>query len=204
MYKIKEVIVVEGKYDKIKLSQIFDTSIICVDGFRIYNNEDIIKFLKKLSDTSGVIIFTDSDSAGFRIRNYIKNKLSGCNIKHAFIPDVYGKESRKEKPSKEGKLGVEGISNDIIIDSVKKCGATFLDDVKSDKNEDICLFKKFDLYSLGLYGQQNSKTLRDELLKELSLPSHMSSNMLLDVLNTMLKNKMITIEELLKKSSLIK
>ena len=199
MYKIKEVIVVEGKYDKIKLSQIFDTSIICVDGFRIYNNEDIIKFLKRLSQTSGIIIFTDSDSAGFRIRNYIKNKLSGCNVKHAFIPDVYGKESRKEKPSKEGKLGVEGIDDDIILDSVKKCGATFLDDIKSDENKDTPLLKKYDLYSLGLCGQQNSKALRDELLKELSLPSHMSSNMLLDVLNTMLCSKMITIEDILKK-----
>ncbi len=199
MYKIKEVIVVEGKYDKIKLSQIFDTSIICVDGFRIYNNENIINFLKKLSLANGVIIFTDSDSAGFRIRNYIKNKLAGLNVKHAFIPDVYGKESRKEKPSKEGKLGVEGIDDNIILDSVKKCGATFLDDIKNDENENITLLKKFDLYSLGLYGQQNSKALREDLLKELSLPNHMSANMLLDVLNTMLKSKMITIEEILKK-----
>ena len=199
MYKIKEVLVVEGKYDKIKLSQIFDTSIICVDGFRIYNNKNIINFLKKLSLTNGVIIFTDSDRAGFRIRNYIKNKLSGLNVKNAFIPDVYGKESRKEKPSKEGKLGVEGIDDNIILDSVKKCGATFLDDIKDEKNKKIKLLKKFDLYSLGLYGQQNSKALREDLLKELSLPNHMSSNMLLDVLNTMLCAKMITIEEILKK-----
>lgn len=200
MYKIKEVIVVEGKYDKIKLSQIFDTSIICVDGFRIYNNENIIEFLKKLSTTSGVIIFTDSDSAGFRIRNYIKNKLSGYEIKHAFIPDVYGKESRKAKPSKEGKLGVEGINDDIILEALKKCGATFVDEINKDsKNKEKPQLKKFDLYSLGLYGQQNSKILREKFLKELSLPEHMSSNMLLDVLNTMLDSDMITIEEILKK-----
>ena len=159
----------------------------------------IIEFLKKLSLTCGVIIFTDSDSAGFRIRSYKKNKLAGHPVKHAFIPDIYGKESRKDKPSKEGKLGVEGVSDEIIIDSVIKCGATFDDNPVKEENESVPLLKKFDLYTLGLYGQQNSREKREEFLKQINLPAHMSSNMLLDVLNTMLSSKMINLEELLEK-----
>ncbi len=194
MLNIKEVIVVEGKYDKIKLSQITDASIICTDGFQIYRNEEMISLLKKLSEECGVIIFTDSDSAGFRIRNYIKNKLAGCNIKHAYIPDFYGKEKRKSKPSKQGLLGVEGVPDEVIEESLLRCGATV-----KEKNEDILFTRltKADLFHLGLSGGKNSKEKRSMLLRRLQLPSQMSANTFLDVLNTMLINGIITEEDIL-------
>lgn len=190
MLHIKEVIVVEGKYDKIKLSQITDAAIICTDGFRIYHNNEMIFLLKKLSNECGVIIFTDSDSAGFRIRSFIKNKLSGCNIKHAYIPDICGKEKRKEKPSGQGLLGVEGVPDSVIEQALITCGATFTDrDFIENKN--MIPLSKADFFRLGLSGGKNSREKRTKLLEKLNLPKHMSSNMLLDVLNTMLMNGII-------------
>lgn len=188
MRKIKEVIVVEGKYDKIKLSRLFDTSILCVDGFQIYHNKEMIELLKRLAAANGVIIFTDSDSAGFRIRNFIKNKLAGFSVKHAFIPDIYGKESRKPHVSKEGKLGVEGVPDEVIIQSMKACGATFLDEPEQEvfHYEKIEPITKLTLFRLGLYGQENSKNRRGEFLHALALPQHLSPNMLVDILNTMI------------------
>ncbi len=185
MIRIKEAIIVEGKYDKIKLSQIVDTTIICSDGFRIYHNSQMFEFLKTLAQTTGVIILTDSDSAGFRIRNFIKNKLGAFSVKHAFIPDIYGKESRKEKASKEGKLGVEGMEDEVISHALVACGATFLE--KSEhKDKSAKQITKLDLYRLGFSGKKESKTKRTELLKKLSLPEKMSANMMVDVINTML------------------
>ena len=121
MLKIKEAIVVEGNYDKIKLSQLVDTTIVVTDGFMIFKNKDIMQMISALADKCGVIVFTDSDRAGFQIRNHIKNVLHGKNVKHAYIPDIKGKEKRKDKPSKEGFLGVEGISNEIILEALKDC-----------------------------------------------------------------------------------
>lgn len=197
MIKIKEVIVVEGKYDKIKLDGIFDTQIIYVDGFRIYKNEKMIELIKKFAKVNGVIILTDSDAAGFRIRNYIKNKLNGFLIKHAFIPDIFGKESRKDKPSKEGKLGVEGIDDNIIKESLKRAGATFIDEenVNTDKKP---VLTKVDLYNLGLSGTKDSAQKRKELLLKFNLPEHMSANMLLGVLNTMICYEIIDYKDLIK------
>ena len=185
MMKIKEAILVEGKYDKIKLSQIVDTSIICSDGFSIYKDKKMIELLKKISTSSGLIVLTDSDSAGFRIRNFIKNSLADFPVKHAFIPDVYGKESRKNKPSKEGKLGVEGIEETILKDALKHCGATVLGE-ETENTLPKRTLTKLDFYKKGFSGGTDSAKKRKELLLSFGLPEKMSSNMLLDVLNNFL------------------
>jgi len=178
MIKIKEAIVVEGNYDKIKLSQIVDTTIVVTDGFMIFKNKSIMNMIAKLADTCGVIVFTDSDRAGFQIRNHIKNSLHGKNIKHAYIPDIPGKEKRKDKPSKEGFLGVEGISDEIIINALKEC-ITPVDD-----NSHKRLITKSDLCILGLSGGNDSRQKRNVLLKKLGLPLRLSTNAMLQVLNT--------------------
>ncbi|MBR3932466.1 MAG: DUF4093 domain-containing protein [Clostridia bacterium] len=177
MIKIKEAIVVEGNYDKIKLSGIVDTTIVVTDGFMIFKNKSMINMIGKLADKCGVIVFTDSDRAGFQIRNYIKNSLHGKNIKHAYIPDIPGKEKRKDKPSKEGFLGVEGISDEVILNALKEC-ITPLDE-KNDKRK----ITKSDLCNLGLSGGSDSRLKRTLLLKKLHLPQRLSTNAMLDVLN---------------------
>lgn len=178
MLKIKEAIVVEGNYDKIKLSQIVDTTIVVTDGFMIFKNKPMINMIGKLADKCGVIVFTDSDRAGFQIRNYIKNYLHGKNIKHAYIPDIPGKEKRKDKPSKEGFLGVEGISDEVILNALKEC-ITPLEEKLSDKK-----ITKSDLCMLGLSGGVDSREKRNMLLKKLNLPLRLSTNALLEVLNS--------------------
>ena len=177
MLKIKEAIVVEGNYDKIKLSQLVDTTIIVTDGFMIFKNKSMINMIGKLADKCGVIVFTDSDRAGFQIRNYIKNTLHGKNIKHAYIPDITGKEKRKDKPSKEGFLGVEGISDKIIMESLKDC--ITVSDARDERK-----ITKSDLCNAGLSGGKDSHHKRTVLLKKLGLPVRLSPNAMLDVLNT--------------------
>ncbi len=176
MLKIKEAIVVEGNYDKIKLSSLVDTTIIVTDGFMIYKNKAMMNTISNLADKCGVIIFTDSDRAGFQIRNYIKNSLNGKNIKHAYIPDIKGKEKRKDKPSKEGFLGVEGISDDIILEALKDC-------ITKDETPEKRMITKTDLCVLGLSGGKDSHNNRLSLLRKLKLPSRLSANAMLDVLN---------------------
>ncbi|MBQ4528624.1 MAG: DUF4093 domain-containing protein [Clostridia bacterium] len=178
MIKIKEALVVEGNYDKIKLSRLFDTTIVVTDGFMIFKNKSMMNMLKKLADKNGIIIFTDSDRAGFQIRNYIKNILKGKNVKHAYIPDIKGKERRKDKPSKEGFLGVEGVSDDIIIEAVKNASTV------CEAEENKRLITKADLCSDGLCGLADSHIKRTAFLKSLGLPVRMSSNMMLDCLNS--------------------
>jgi len=178
MLKIKEAIVVEGNYDKIKLSQLVDTTIIVTDGFMIFKNKSMLNMIGALADKQGVIVFTDSDRAGFQIRNHIKNSLSGKNIKHAYIPDIKGKEKRKEKPSKEGFLGVEGISDQIILDALKD-SITLID----EKNERK--ITKSDLCIMGFSGCADSHQKRTQLLKHLHLPARLSTNAMLDVLNSL-------------------
>lgn len=178
MLKIKEAIVVEGNYDKIKLSGIVDTIIVVTDGFMIFKNKSLLKMIGTLADKRGVIIFTDSDRAGFQIRNYIKNSLSGKNIKHAYIPDVKGREKRKDKPSKEGFLGVEGIDDDIIINALKNA-ACIEDEASFGKK-----ITKADLFSDGFCGEADSHIRRSAFLKKLGLPVRMSANMMIDVLNS--------------------
>lgn len=177
MLKINEAIIVEGNYDKARLVNIVDATIIVTDGFMIFKDTKKAEMIKKLADTCGVIIFTDSDAAGFKIRNYLKNILSGKKVKHAYIPDIKGKERRKNHHSKEGFLGVEGVSDDIIITALNNAGY-------SAGNEDKKrLITKTDLYSDGLCGGDDSAQRRERLKKNLNLPKHLSANSLLDVLN---------------------
>ena len=177
MLKINEAIRVEGNYDKARLANIVDATIIVTDGFMIFKDTKKAEMIKKLADTCGVIIFTDSDAAGFKIRNYLKNILSGKKVKHAYIPDIKGKERRKNHHSKEGFLGVEGVSDDIIITALNNAGY-------SAGNEDKKrLITKTDLYSDGLCGGDDSAQRREKLKKKLNLPKHLSANSLLDVLN---------------------
>ncbi len=183
MVKIKETIVVEGIYDKKALLQFLKANIIRTDGFRIYKDKQMVSLLKKMADSTGVIILTDSDSAGFRIRNFIKNQLQGKNVKHAYIPDIKGKEKRKPEFSKEGMLGVEGIEQNIILLALQRAGATM--DDSTEKDEPLSSFTKADLFRAGLYGQDNSRQKRDIFLEKLGLPKHISVTMLLDVLNTL-------------------
>ena len=179
MIKLGPVILVEGKYDKIKLSQIFDTTILTTDGFGIFKQKDKVAMLRKLAETHGLLVFTDADGAGLVIRNFLKGAITGGKVYHAFIPDLYGKEKRKAKGSKEGKLGVEGVPDEIIIQAVERSGA--MDETPREKRG----ITKADLYDLGLSGGQGSAEKRKALLKALQLPENLSSNALLDVLNCM-------------------
>ena len=181
MIKIKEAIIVEGRYDRIKLGGLFDTAIIETGGFRIFKDDEKKNIIRQLAKKRGIIILTDSDGAGFVIRSHIKS-ITGdnANIKQAFIPDIEGKEKRKTHPSKEGLLGVEGMTDDIIINAVKKCGAYV-------EGEFVCTDKKSitktDFYNLGLTGQNNSASNRELVLKKLNFPKYMTSNALLSAVN---------------------
>lgn len=177
MLKIREAIVVEGQYDKIKLGQLVDTVIVTTDGFRIYNNTKKIALIRKLAKQDGIIILTDSDRAGFQIRNYVRNLVGDVNVKHAYIPDVPGKERRKRNPSKEGFLGVEGIDDEQIIKALQAAGCT------EGTEHGGRLITKADLFADGLSGTAESAARRELLSKKLGLPRRISTNMLLDVLN---------------------
>ena len=193
MIKLKEAVIVEGKYDKIKLSNIVDALIIDVGGFAIFNNKEKVQMIKKVADQNGVIILTDSDAAGFIIRNYLSNLIPKDKVKHAYIPDVFGKEKRKVKPSGEGKLGVEGLSSQIILDAITKaCPA------KDINSEDKRLITAADLYRDGFSGRENSKLKRKLLVKKLNLPEHISQKALIKVLNTLItyQDYLMLIEEI--------
>lgn len=182
MRKIKEVIVVEGKYDKNALSQVVDATIIETAGFGIFSHRDQIPFLRRLAKERGLILFLDSDGAGFVIRNYLKGMLPKEQIKHAYIPDREGKERRKRHPGKEGKIGVEGMPPEILLEALCSAGATFLDETESPavlpKH-----WSKADLYERGLLGRPESSNRRKSLLRALDLPEHLNTNALLEVLN---------------------
>ena len=180
--RIKETIIVEGNYDKIKILSAVDANVIVTDGFRIFKNKEMQMLIKKLAQRDGIVVFTDSDRAGFIIRHFIKSCTAGERVLHAFIPEIKGKEKRKESPGKEGLLGVEGVDNEIIIHALKRSGATF--DGVTEKSE-INYITKLDLYKAGLYGTVNSKEKRMAFLKEHGLPQKISPNMLIDVLNTL-------------------
>ena len=181
MYCVKECIIVEGTYDKIKLSQIVDATVFITHGFAIFNNKKGMETIKAFAGKCGVVILTDSDSAGFKIRNYIKQALPKERVKHAYIPDIPGKERRKTKGGKEGLLGVEGISDEIIINALKNAGC-IMDDCE-EKGEPVT---KTDFFMLGLSGGAESTDKRTELCRKLGLPSKMSANMLLDSVNTLM------------------
>ena len=178
MIPIKEAVIVEGKYDKIKVSSIFDTVIVSTGGFGIFTNEEKQKLIRKLASQRGIIILTDSDRAGFLIRNFICGIVDNKYIKHAYIPQKPGKESRKTAPSKDGFLGVEGIDKDTIVESIKNAATITL----TDTGEKIT---KSDLYSLGFCGRKNSAVLRNKLLEFLDLPIGITANPLISILNAL-------------------
>lgn len=179
MIKIKEAIVVEGRYDKNTLSQIVDAPIIETSGFGIMNDKAQLAFLRKVAQKRGLIVLTDSDGAGFVIRNYLKSAVPASQLKHAYIPDIYGKERRKAAPGREGKLGVEGMTPEVIVECLRRAGAT-IEGTNQIENHQIT---KQDMMALGLSGTADSKARRLALMKKLDLPAHMSSNALLQALN---------------------
>ena len=181
MLKIKEAIVVEGRYDKNTLSQVVDALIIPVDGFQIFKKKDTVQMLRKLAATQGLIIFTDSDGAGFVIRNYLKGALPQDRIKQAYVPDVTGKERRKKHGSKEGKLGVEGMRPEVILDALRRAGATFEGEGAHAPAERT--ITKADFFEWGLSGRPDSTARRAAVLKALDLPQHMTANALLEFIN---------------------
>ena len=180
MLKIKEAIVVEGRYDKNTLSQIVDAPILETSGFGIMKDKQQLNLLRKVAKTRGLIVFTDSDGAGFVIRNFLKGAIEPKYLRHAYIPDIPGKEKRKAAPGKEGKLGVEGMTPQVIENALRKAGATVLgeESVRSAGN-----ITKQDMMELGLSGGAGSSVLRKQLLKKLDLPEHMSANALLQAVN---------------------
>lgn len=184
MYRIKEAIVVEGRYDKNTLSQVVDTVILETSGFGIFHNGEQLALLRRLAETRGLIILTDSDGAGFLIRNHLKGAIDPALVKNAYIPDRMGKERRKRKPGKEGKLGVEGMSPEVLANALRQAGATFLgEDVPAaPRGRPIT---KADLFLAGLSGGESSAQRRQALLRELDLPQHMSPNAMLEVLNAL-------------------
>lgn len=183
MRKLKEVIVVEGRYDKNTLSQVVDAVILETSGFGIFNDKAKRRLLQTLAETRGLIVLTDSDGAGFLIRNHIRGCVDPKLVKHAYIPDIYGKERRKAKTSKEGKLGVEGMRPEVLLDALIRAGATF-----DDSPNDTCCERitKADLYARGLSGGTGSAEKRRQLLKRLDLPERMSADAMLDVLNALM------------------
>ena len=179
MVKIKEAIVVEGRYDKNTLSQIVDAPILETGGFGIFKDKKQMALLRQVAQKRGLIVFTDPDGAGFVIRNHIKSAIPGEYLKHAYVPDILGKERRKQKPGKEGKLGVEGMNRDVILNALRKSGAT----IEGEDAPKESRITKQDLMELGLSGGPNSSEKRGKLLKKLQFPEHMSPNAMLQALN---------------------
>lgn len=190
MIKLDRPVIVEGKYDIIKLSNIIDTIIIKTDGFGIFKDKEKQKLLRRLAGEKGIIVMTDSDSAGFLIRNFISSSVPADKITHVYIPDLYGKEKRKTEVSKEGKLGVEGTPEAIIIEALEKAGVTCCESENARRR----LITNIDLYEWGLMGKENSKEKRTKLLKSLALPERMSTSSLIKILNTF-----VTYDEFLQK-----
>ena len=182
MIKIREAIVVEGRYDKNTLSQIVDAPILETSGFGVFKDKKQLAFLRRVAQERGLIVFTDSDGAGFVIRNHLKSAIEPQYLKHAYIPDIYGKERRKTAPGKEGKLGVEGMRPEVIIDALRNAGATIEGESASVPQK----ITKQDLMALGLSGGENSSEKRLALLEKLDLPEHMSANAMLQALNLLL------------------
>ena len=179
MVKIKEAIVVEGRYDKNTLSQIVDAPILETNGFGIFKDKEQMALLRKVAEVRGLIVFTDADGAGFVIRNHIKSAIPAKYLKHAYTPDIFGKERRKSAPGKEGKLGVEGMKRDVILESLRRAGATFLDGEATEPKQEIT---KADLLELGLYGP-GSNGKRIALIRKFGFPERISNNAFLQAIN---------------------
>lgn len=190
MLKIKEAIVVEGRYDKNTLSQMVDAVIVETAGFGIFKNGEQLALLRRLAETKGLVVLTDSDGAGFVIRNHLKGAIDPKLVKHAYIPDMYGKEKRKRTPGKEGKLGVEGMRPEVLEAALRRAGATFLETRTNVSRETAYTeggraITKADLCFAGLSGRPDSAARRGALLKKLDLPAHMTTNAMLQVLNAL-------------------
>lgn len=182
MRKVREVIVVEGRYDKNTISQVVDATVVTLGGFSVFNDKEKLAFLRRLALERGLIVLTDSDGAGFVLRNYLKGALPKDRVKQAYIPDVAGKERRKRRPGKEGKLGVEGMPPEVLLEALRRCGATFQDESAEPKDAEPPLTKA-DLFALGLTGGEGSAERRRALLRQLDLPEHLTANGLLEALN---------------------
>ena len=176
--KIKETIIVEGKYDKMRLSPLFDACIIELGGFQIYNNKDRLALIRKIAEKSGIIILTDSDSAGFKLRHYITSAVPKAQITNVFIPNISGKEKRKAKPGKENLIGVEGMTTEVLLDAFRKAGI----DPETGTSERKEPFSKAFLYELGLSGGTGSSELRKKVCEYYSLPKMLSANSLAEIL----------------------
>lgn len=187
MIRLKQAVVVEGKYDKIKLSSLIDAVIIQTNGYGIFKDSDKLALIRYYAAKTGIIIMTDSDSAGFKIRNFIKGAVNkNDTVINVYIPDIFGKEKRKLKPSCEGKLGVEGVDKKIILEALEKAGVCAENSVNNTDK-----ITKTDLFELGLSGGRNSSLMRKKLLVKLSLPELLSASAMLDILNTMMdKNEL--------------
>lgn len=186
MYYLKECIIVEGAYDKIKLSGFIGSAIFVTHGFSIFNNKKDMETIKTFAKKCGVVILTDSDAAGFKIRSYIKQSLPKECVKHAYIPEIKGKERRKSQPGKEGILGVEGISEEIIINALKNAGCSF------DSGEEFVRrtpVSKSDFFLLGLSGGGESSKMRAKVCQKLNLPGKISANMLISAVNAIMSRE---------------
>jgi ribonuclease M5 len=183
MIKIKEAIVVEGRYDKAALAGLVDTVILDTAGFGIFSDKQKLALLRRLAQARGLVVLTDSDGGGFVIRNFLKSAIDPALVKHAYIPDIYGKERRKKSPSKEGKLGVEGMKPEVLLEALRRAGVTIDGDeapTRSDKS-----ITKAELYALGLTGRPDSAARRAYVLQRLALPERLTTNAMLDVFNVL-------------------
>lgn len=177
MIHTDRAIVVEGKYDKIKLGGLIDGVILCTGGFRIYKDKEMQQMLRALAKKQGLAVLTDSDAAGFQIRSFLRSICGKENIVDVYIPDLYGKEKRKQHPSREGKLGVEGIPEAVLLEALEKAGIGV-----REVQQRADPITKLDLYELGLSGGAQSAVRRAKLMKRLELPEHLSANALVTVL----------------------
>lgn len=185
MLKVEQAIVVEGKYDKIKLESIIDATIVVTNGYGIFKDREKLELIRFYARKKGIIILTDSDGAGFKIRGFLKGSVPEGSIKNVYIPDIFGKEKRKVKPSAEGKLGVEGIKKELIVEAFRKAGINFVSEEGAEKTERNPVTRT-DIYEAGLTGTPDSSEKRKKLLKKLGLPERLSTSGMLEALNTMM------------------
>ena len=178
--ELKEAVIVEGKYDKIQLQNVISSPIITLNGFRVFKDKEAQSLIRNVAKTRGILVMTDVDSAGFVLRNFLSGITDKNAVKHCYIPTVFGKEKRKAEPSKEGKIGVEGIKRDELVNAILKSGATIVGEDKSANNRELT---KMDFYELGLCGRDNSHEYRTAVLKHLGLPVYLSTNAMISALN---------------------
>ncbi len=182
MISVREVIVVEGRYDKNTLSQVVDATIVETGGFGVFKDRERLELIRAMARRRGIIVFTDSDGAGFVIRNFLRGAVPPEQVKHAYIPDVYGKEKRKSSPSKEGKLGLEGMRPEVIVEALRRAGAT----IEGETSGRAGGITNADMFALGLTGRPDSAARRAALLRELRLPERMTGKAMLSALNVLM------------------